>query len=343
MMFVHIRLLLSILAAASLLLPSISIGIGGSSSSYGKGEAVCIVEAPDEDIAEAHAPARRDFSTNTSLSNAVGVLSWPDPDALGIADDDDDHVVVEPKGNQSVQSIMISQPTYNVNFHQAVDDGKGRHYDSLYDDVRPTDALRSTYSISKDSKFAFIITVLVFFLSTLAFFYHHYCAKHHQKVVGGSLARSNRRINSLFLYYFTRGTLLHQNVGDNTSLHRGESLLTRKDNLGIHNSNTERLVRWNAAILEHYLRKLVHYRHSNSSGTSDVMFTPSEEDKVLLFSEKLSEQVMFPATTYPEALRRLSGNVIEISPTARTELLDYVGRIALMYRDVPFHNCEFRG
>ena len=108
----------------------------------------------------------------------------------------------------------------------------------------------------------------------------------------------------------------------------------------------ERLIRWNAAILESFLLKIVERRNATNGGDdpfnslSEVNdFTPSEEDKVLSFSEKLCEKVMFPDDSYSEEYPVVLAGT-SINPKARAQLLEYVTAIASMYRDVPFHNFD---
>lgn len=99
----------------------------------------------------------------------------------------------------------------------------------------------------------------------------------------------------------------------------------------------ERLIRWNAAILESYLLKIVDNRNGDYNFLEQ--FIPSPEDKKLSFSEKLSEKIMFPHTAYRDDYYGVSTD-IAISSEAQIELLEYVARIASMYRDVPFHNFD---
>ena len=107
----------------------------------------------------------------------------------------------------------------------------------------------------------------------------------------------------------------------------------------------ERLIRWNAAILETFLLKIIEQR--NAKDGSDFMdssaklnnFVPSEDDKLLSFSEKLSEKIMFPADSYSEEYPVVLVGT-SISSQARAQLLEYVATIASMYRDVPFHNFD---
>jgi len=102
----------------------------------------------------------------------------------------------------------------------------------------------------------------------------------------------------------------------------------------------ERLIRWNAAILESFLLKIVDNRNIHSAADAFLdQFIPSKEDKHLSFSEKLSETVMFPEVAYRDDYYGVSSDVA-ISSDAQIELLEYVAKIASMYRDVPFHNFD---
>ena len=101
----------------------------------------------------------------------------------------------------------------------------------------------------------------------------------------------------------------------------------------------ERLVRWNAAILESFLLKIVDNRNAHHRQSSFSTFSPTAEDKMLSFSEKLSENIMFPDIKYQETYRKIS-STMAISSVARAELIEYVARISSMYRDVPFHNFD---
>ncbi|KAL9179241.1 hypothetical protein ACHAXT_008531 [Thalassiosira profunda] len=113
--------------------------------------------------------------------------------------------------------------------------------------------------------------------------------------------------------------------------------------IGIENDSLvakERLIRWNAAILESYLLKIVDNRNANAPA-EDILdrFIPSPQDKALSFSEKLSEKVMFPDVAYRTDYYGVSSDCA-ISSEAQMELLEYVARIARLYRDVPFHNFD---
>ncbi len=108
----------------------------------------------------------------------------------------------------------------------------------------------------------------------------------------------------------------------------------------------ERLIRWNATILESFLLKIVEQRNAKEGGDHPVSplakvndFTPSEEDKVLSFAEKLCEKVMFPDDSYSEEYPVVLVGT-SIDPKARAQLLEYVAIIASKYRDVPFHNFD---
>ena len=113
--------------------------------------------------------------------------------------------------------------------------------------------------------------------------------------------------------------------------------------IGIENDSLvakERLIRWNAAILESFLLKIVDNRNIHSPADAFLdQFIPSPDDKHLSFSEKLSETVMFPDVAYRDDYYGVSSD-IAISSEAQIELLEYVARIASMYRDVPFHNFD---
>ena len=113
--------------------------------------------------------------------------------------------------------------------------------------------------------------------------------------------------------------------------------------IGINNDSLiakERLIHWNAAILESFLLKIVDNRLSDSPESAYLeIFEPSEEDKVLSFSEPLSEKVMFPEGAYREDYYGVSSDAV-IATDARLELLEYVACIASKYNDVPFHNFD---
>lgn len=105
----------------------------------------------------------------------------------------------------------------------------------------------------------------------------------------------------------------------------------------------ERLIRWNATILESFLLKILEQRNAKEGdypASPEVNdFTPSEEDKVLSFTEKLCEKVMFPDDSYSEEYPVVLVGT-SIDPKARAQLLEYVAIIASKYRDVPFHNFD---
>jgi len=135
--------------------------------------------------------------------------------------------------------------------------------------------------------------------------------------------------------------------GEEIEVHRALSRSWK--NINIENGVSiakERLIRWNAAILESFLLKIVEQRNVKDGGDDPVSplpevndFTPSEKDKILSFAEILCEKVMFPDDSYSEEYPVVLVGT-SINPKARAQLLEYVAIIASMYRDVPFHNFD---
>ena len=133
--------------------------------------------------------------------------------------------------------------------------------------------------------------------------------------------------------------------GEDIEVHRALSRSWK--NITIENGVSiakERLIRWNAAILESFLLKIVEQRNAKGDDLTNPAqrvndFKPSEEDKVLSFAEVLCEKVMFPDDSYSEEYPVVSVGT-SIDPKARAQLLEYVAIIASMYRDVPFHNFD---
>lgn len=141
------------------------------------------------------------------------------------------------------------------------------------------------------------------------------------------------------------GYAMSSDEAEESEVHRALSRSWK--NISIENGVSiakERLVRWNAAILESFLLKIVEQRNA-IHGVDDpgrilhFDFTPSEDDKILSFTEKLCEKVMFPDDSYSEEYPVVLVGT-SINPSARAQLLEYVATLASMYRDVPFHNFD---
>lgn len=106
-----------------------------------------------------------------------------------------------------------------------------------------------------------------------------------------------------------------------------------------------RLIKWNTAVLESILTKVVVQRNERQRRNS---FKPSknaiEYDESTLFHEEIATAVKMPPfdreSMSAACLMPSNEKVNLIPPKAREELRGYVARIASMYRDVHFHSFE---
>lgn len=107
----------------------------------------------------------------------------------------------------------------------------------------------------------------------------------------------------------------------------------------------ERLIKWNTAVLESILTKVVIQRNGKRRQSSSK---PSKSDiqynELALFHEEIALAVEMPrfdrSSMSASCLMPTKEKVNLIPPKAREELRAYVAQIASMYRDVNFHNFE---
>jgi class 3 adenylate cyclase len=104
-------------------------------------------------------------------------------------------------------------------------------------------------------------------------------------------------------------------------------------------SGRDRLVEWNTDLLHGLLQKIVVKRNVNSiklRAPKTVFESPSDSSKVQ-FVKEITEVIEMPQFD-----ERITGdpNSIDIGPEVRSQLRDYVGFIASLYRDNAFHNFE---
>ena len=110
----------------------------------------------------------------------------------------------------------------------------------------------------------------------------------------------------------------------------------------------KRLIRWNAAVLEKYLVKVILVRSVQKHKKGTKGLTVDDDFSSTLFSDEIAEAVDFrhfdrvaenQFASIEVALHKRK-SLQCITKEARQELLEYVTRIASMYKNVHFHNFE---
>lgn len=110
----------------------------------------------------------------------------------------------------------------------------------------------------------------------------------------------------------------------------------------------KRLIKWNAAVLEKYLVKVILVRSVQKQKKGTQGLTVDDDFSSTLFSDEIAEAVDFrhfdrvaenQFASIEVALHKRK-SLQCITKQARQELLEYVTRIASMYKNVHFHNFE---
>lgn len=110
----------------------------------------------------------------------------------------------------------------------------------------------------------------------------------------------------------------------------------------------KRLIKWNAAVLEKYLVKVILVRSVQKQKKGNKGLSVDENFASTLFSDEIAEAVDFrhfdrvaenQFASIEVALHKRK-SLQCITKEARQELLEYVTRIASMYKNVHFHNFE---
>uniref|UniRef100_A0A7S4QHH6 Guanylate cyclase domain-containing protein n=1 Tax=Ditylum brightwellii TaxID=49249 RepID=A0A7S4QHH6_9STRA len=124
-----------------------------------------------------------------------------------------------------------------------------------------------------------------------------------------------------------------------TSWHSWSSISVANDST---EEELERLITWNASVLETHLQKILSQRKESkrtrrNSKTLSLVSTPP-----IPYIDELSEAVAMPSFNR-DAVNRIMNQGYKMTPLpekVRTELHNYVTRIAALYRGVNFHNFE---
>lgn len=110
----------------------------------------------------------------------------------------------------------------------------------------------------------------------------------------------------------------------------------------------QRLIKWNAAVLEKYLVKVILVRSVQKHKNDSRGLAVDDDFFSTLFSDEIAEAVDFrhfdrvaenQFASIEVALHKRK-SLQCVTNEARQELLKYVTRIASMYKNVPFHNFE---
>lgn len=137
---------------------------------------------------------------------------------------------------------------------------------------------------------------------------------------------------------------------DSTQFNLSSDLLTWNEtgfsDTSKHKEGLNRLIKWNTAVLESILTKVVVHRHGRQRRSSFKKLTKHdiEYDSSVLFHEEIATAVNMPSfdreSMSAACLMPSNEKVNLIPPKAREELRGYVARIASMYQDVHFHSFE---
>jgi hypothetical protein len=104
-------------------------------------------------------------------------------------------------------------------------------------------------------------------------------------------------------------------------------------------SGQDRLVEWTTDLLQSLLQKVVVKRNANFKLRAgvDIPIECAGDSCIVQFVEEVTEVIEMPSFD-----ERIAGdpNAIDMGPAARSQLRDYVGLIASLYRNNAFHNFE---
>jgi 3'5'-cyclic nucleotide phosphodiesterase/Adenylate and Guanylate cyclase catalytic domain len=104
---------------------------------------------------------------------------------------------------------------------------------------------------------------------------------------------------------------------------------------------TQRLIDWNSDILLGFLRQIVARRKAtrrNQSSQSTLTAMATNIGKGLLVIDELTDVIVMPE--FDERGAQVQGSKAEVPSVVIEQLHEYVSVIAMMYRDLPFHNFE---
>ena len=105
---------------------------------------------------------------------------------------------------------------------------------------------------------------------------------------------------------------------------------------GIDTAKQQRLVNWIVDMLNEHIRKVVAMRQSNSKSkpfTPTLMPTPGQSSL-----DEVAEVIYLPRFNEKKFTDAQNAKEVEISDEVHSQLKEYIGAIANMYRDNPFHN-----
>lgn len=185
-----------------------------------------------------------------------------------------------------------------------------------------------------------------------------------------SIATSSRSLTSVG--YVNTGwdtesdTCDRENIARKNFRRKVSYVLQTRNSIHSHEDNLKRMVKWNVAVLENLLVKVVAHRQASkkgqgprylffkkpcannvdipslSGGSSSISHSvPAEGESKTSLMDEMNSEVKF-ATYDPRRARvsRASKVTTSIGKAAQDELTNYVSRVASMYRRVHFHNFE---
>ena len=108
------------------------------------------------------------------------------------------------------------------------------------------------------------------------------------------------------------------------------------DKFNIEDERIRRMVEWNVDVLQRQLKKIIAMRDKKPARASPITLRNKVvEDQTVL--DEVKEVI--PLSTKPNEYKK-DPDGIELDPDVMQQLRDYVGAIANMYRDNPFHSFE---
>lgn len=129
------------------------------------------------------------------------------------------------------------------------------------------------------------------------------------------------------------------NVAISTMEKRRRIHLPNRQSWGINDAyaeRTDRLIDWNVDILMNLLKKIMARRAVVPTNMSEQ--DQSYHGKIAL--DEIKEVIKMPTFSPEAAIKIASDSTVAISPEVRSEMRDFVRRIAAHYQDNPFHNFE---
>ena len=128
----------------------------------------------------------------------------------------------------------------------------------------------------------------------------------------------------------------------NTSLSSIDEItesLASETNRAPDNAKTGRLIDWNTEVLYRLLENVVANRE-NTTPLSREELHEMEKERVRKMQGYIVIDEMTQILELPRTLRVFANDQPKMDPNVKEQLREFISRISLLYRDVPFHNFE---